>query len=339
MRLALAFLLCLASPALAQDKGAVLSDIVDGHILPRVEAAAATADTLAEVAATDCTADAPGFRAAYDAAFDAWIAASHLRFGPALDDNRMFALGFWPDTRGAAPRTLAALIAAEDPAGGDPAAYAEVSVAARGFHALDLLLYDEALSAEGASSYRCRLAGTIAADIAATTGAIRDGWTGGYAEAMRTAGAPGNALYPTGDDAIRALLGAATAELLFTSDVRLGRPLGTFEEAYPTRAEAWRSGRALRNIEVSAASAGDLGRRLAALAGPEVVAKIGSQLGRIDSVVRGIDDPTLAGVAMPQGRIRIEGLQTEIDALRVTLGNDLAPALGIAAGFNALDGD
>jgi hypothetical protein len=87
------------------------------------------------------------------------------------------------------------------------------------------------------------------------------------------------------------------------------------------------------------ASAGDLGRRLAVLAGPEVAAKIDSQLGRIESVAGGIDDPALAGVATTQGRFRIEGLQTEIDALRLTLGNDLAPALGIAAGFNALDGD
>jgi hypothetical protein len=57
------------------------------------------------------------------------------------------------------------------------------------------------------------------------------------------------------------------------------------------------------------------------------------------TVAARIDDPALAGVATPQGRIRIEGLQTEIDALRLTLGNDLAPALGVAAGFNALDGD
>jgi predicted lipoprotein len=339
MRAVLVLLLCLASPLAAQDKADVLADIVDGHILPRVEAAAATAGTLAGVAATDCTADAPALRAAYDAAFDAWIAASHLRFGPALDDNRMFALGFWPDTRGAAPRALAALIAAEDPMGADPAAYAEVSVAARGFHALDLLLFDEALSVEGAPAYRCTLVGTIAADIAATTAAIRDGWTGGYAESLRAAGTPGNALYPTEDDALRALLGAATTELQFTSDVRLGRPLGTFEQAYPARAEAWRSGRSLRNVEVSVANAGDFGRRLAVLAGPEVAAKIDSQLGRIETVAGRIDDSALAGVATPQGRFRIEALQTEIDALRLTLGNDLAPALGIAAGFNALDGD
>jgi uncharacterized protein len=339
MRRALAFLLCLASPAFAQDQGAVLTGIVDGHILPRVEASAATAETLAVVAATDCTADAPLFRAAYDAAFDAWIAASHLRFGPALDDNRMFAMGFWPDTRGAAPRALEALIAAEDPVGSDPAAYAEVSVAARGFHALDLLLYDDALSAEGSPAYRCALAGTIAADIAETTAAIRDGWTASYAESLRTAGTPGNALYPTEDDALRALLGAATTELQFTAEVRIGRPLGTPEQGYPARAEAWRSARPLRNVTISVTSAGDLGRRLAGLASPEVVARIDRQLDRIANVAARIDDPALAGVATPQGRIRIEGLQTEIDALRLTLGNDLAPALGVAAGFNALDGD
>ncbi|HBR37591.1 MAG TPA: peptidase M75, partial [Sulfitobacter pontiacus] len=55
-------------------------------------------------------------------AFDAWIAVSHLRFGPSETDNRAFALAFWPDSRGATPKTLAGLITDADPVGRDPQA-------------------------------------------------------------------------------------------------------------------------------------------------------------------------------------------------------------------------
>ncbi|MCB1403259.1 MAG: signal peptidase, partial [Rhodobacteraceae bacterium] len=58
-------------------------------------------------------------------------------------------IAFWPDDRGFTARTLAGLIAAEDPIAGDPAGYGEVSIAARGLFALEMLLYDPAFDGYG----------------------------------------------------------------------------------------------------------------------------------------------------------------------------------------------
>ena len=57
--------------------------------------------------------------------------------------------------------------------------------------------------------------------------------------------------------------------------------------------------------------------------------------GRIDT----LDDPVLAGVATPQGRIRVEVIQQAVASIRDIVRDRLGPKLGVAAGFNALDGD
>ena len=54
---------------------------------------------------------------------------------------------------------------------------------------------------------------------------------------------------------------------------------------------------------------------------------------------KGLDDPVFANVAKPLGRFRVEVLQQSIDAIRSILAEEVGPSLGIAAGFNALDGD
>jgi hypothetical protein len=278
-------------------------------------------------------------RSAYHHAFDAWLGVAHLQFGPALADNRLFAMGFWPDPRGAGPRALARLIGDADPVGRDPAGYAEVSAAARGFHALETMLYDPRAETIGTADYRCALVRTMTADMATTVQAIRAGWTGGHAEALRAAVAEGNALYPSEADALRTLFGAAATGLEFNAEARLGRPLGTIDRPRPERAEARLSARSLRNVAVSVEAIGALAAILAAPAGPDSAGDVAAQLDRIETLIDRADDPALQGVADPQGRLRIEAIRSRIDELRGTLAQDVAPALGVAAGFNALDGD
>ena len=53
----------------------------------------------------------------------------------------------------------------------------------------------------------------------------------------------------------------------------------------------------------------------------------------------GLDDPVCASVSNPQGRFRVEILQQNIDLIRSILAEEVGPTLGIAAGFNSLDGD
>ncbi|PVA09730.1 peptidase M75 [Pelagivirga sediminicola] len=336
MRLAaLCLALILPAAATAQSAAELVQNAVSQHIVPRYDALAAAGARLKAAAEDDCAADAQGLRAAWNDAFDAWISASHLRFGPAETGDRAFALAFWPDTRDITPRTLRGLISSADPVAGSAEDYADVSIAARGFYALELMLYDPDIQALGDAAYRCQLVQVMSADIANVTAAIASGWHDGYAETMMHAdGGP----YRGTDEALQELFKALTYGLEFTADTRLGRPLGTFDAPRPKRAEAWRSGRSLRNVVLSLEALRDLGVLLAA---PD--AQMADALGTTFDVALGdaeaLDDPVFAGVADPVGRLRVESLQQSIGHVREIVRDDLGPALGVASGFNAMDGD
>ena len=65
----------LFTPAVADTRAAV-----DEHIHPRYAAFSIAASALADVAGRDCSAST--IFPAYHTAFDAWIAVSHIQFGP-----------------------------------------------------------------------------------------------------------------------------------------------------------------------------------------------------------------------------------------------------------------
>ncbi|MEJ6404813.1 imelysin family protein [Yoonia sp. 2307UL14-13] len=305
-------------------------DIVDGHILPRFAALAETGAALSDAATADCAATSAPLRDAYNTAFDAWIAVSHLRFGPAEVDDRAFAMAFWPDSRGSTPKALGALIRAADPIAESAEAYADVSVAARGFYAMEFLLYDEPISTAGDDAYRCQLTQTVADDIAQVTAAIYADWEADY-----TANLTGPSdLYRTETEALQEMFKALSTGLQFTSESRLGRPLGTFDAPKPRRAEAWRSGRSARNVELSLVSLRDLAERLSE-GDATLLAAFDVALTRLET----LDDPIFAGVAEPQNRFKVEVIQQAVNDIRDIAAQDLGPKLGVAAGFNSLDGD
>lgn len=331
IRAALALFL-LAAPAAADT---VVRDVVESHILPgftRLELASAALDDAAEA---DCAAEAPALRAAYQSAFDAWMGVSHLRFGPTETAMRAFGLAFWPDQKGATPKALRGLLAGDLPLD-DPAVFAAQSIAARGLFALDMLLYDEAFLHAEPEARRCALVRAVAADIAATAAAIAQDWRDDHAARMLAAGA--DDLYRTPEDARRALLTALAAGLEFTASARLGLPMGTFERPRPRTAEAWRSGRPLRNVQLALDAARNFAVLLSA-AEPEGAAGMDDAFSRAEALADALDDPLLAGVAEPAGRLKVEALKQAVEAARAAALMALGPALGVAAGFNSMDGD
>ncbi|MFW8634461.1 imelysin family protein [Cribrihabitans pelagius] len=328
----LAFCLALASaPAAASELSA---GITDNQILPAFAELEAGSAALAKAAEADCTAQSETLRSAYHAAYDAWIAASPYRFGPAEAENRAFALAFWPDSRGKIPRALSALIRQEDPGVTDPARFASYSIAARGFTALEYLLYDPQLSTAGSAAYRCTLVQAVSTGIAATARAINKDWTGGYADKLRTP----NERYTSEAEITRELFKSLTTTLQVLADMRLGRPLGTYDAPRPLRAEARRSGRSLRHVELSLAALEPLALALAE-GSQTLQSQLATSFAKPRARAAALEDPALAGVTDPASRLRIEALHQEVQDIHILALTALGPALGVAAGFNALDGD
>lgn len=310
--------------------------ILDQHILPGFERLAMQADGLKATAGVECGAGSTALRRGYHDTFDAWVAVSHLRFGPTEAEDRAFAMAFWPDKKGFTPKALKGLIGAEDAAVFDPAAFASVSIAARGLFALEYLLFDEMLRQTGTADYRCALVLAIATDIDRIADDILSEWHGGYGDLLRNPGV--DSPYRSDDEAVQEMYKALLTGLQFTSEARLGRPLGTFDKPRPRRAEARRSDRPLRNLTQSLKSLEELALLLSQ-GRPNLNAAFASAFARSFELAQGLDDPSFAGVATPQGRLRTEILQQSIDQIRELATTDLSAALGVAAGFNALDGD
>ncbi|MCZ4351926.1 imelysin family protein [Roseovarius aestuarii] len=336
MRLLACLLMILPGLSMAQSSAELIARTVDQHVMPRYLVLADRTADLRDVAQGDCQADSPDLRQAYGAAFDAWVGVSHLRFGPSEVDNRAFALAFWPDTRGATPKALGALVAASDPVAETGAAYAEVSIAARGFYALEFLLYDPALQGAGTAEYRCQLIRTVTEDIAAQAAGILTDWQNGYADQMKTQGP--DSPYRDQTEAMRQLFSALTTGLEFTANVRLGRPLGTYDRPRATRAEARRSNRSQRHVALSLEALRDLALHLAE-GQPEATGALVVEFDRTQAFVVALDDPVFAGVDDPQKRLKVEMIQQAVQSIDAVAKQTLGPALGVAAGFNALDGD
>lgn len=331
-------LICALFPfnAAADETAEIVTDVVQEHILPGFDRLSAETEVLQATAASDCVATSTDLRAAYHKAFDAWISVSHLRFGPSEVEDRAFALAFWPDSRGATPRVLTALISDEDAIAESVDEFADVSIAGRGFYALEFLLYDDAIQALGHDAYQCLLIQTITADIAAVSQAILSDWETKYADRIMAPSPDGR--YRSEDEAVQELFKALTTGLEFTSETRLGRPLGTFDRPRPTRAEAYRSGRSLRNVQVSLLALEDIALRLAR-SDPSLVARLEAGFDRTTTRAAELDDPVFAGVSNPQSRLQVEALKQMLDGVRAIVRDELGPTLGVAAGFNSLDGD
>jgi uncharacterized protein len=324
MRKFLIVLLLAATPARADVQTAVAD-----HVLPGYAAFSAATGALADMAAQTC--DTTLLQPAWNAAFDAWLGIAHVRIGPVEEDGRSLAIAFWPDPKGIGAKQQTAMIANADPMGLDPVAFRDASVAVRGLTAMERLLYPEAPLA---GDYSCALMATTAADLAQIARDVEAGWQAAFATDLLTAGQPGNARFLSETEARQAMFTQLVTGIEFVKDMRIGRPLGTFDSPRPDRAEAQASGRAQRNIVLSLQAL----RGYAAVLDPTAQNTLRA-FDRAIATAMALRDPTLANVANPAGRLKLEILGQQVQALQDTAITEIGGALGVGVGFNAADGD
>jgi uncharacterized protein len=307
-----------------------VAEAVDQYILPSYAAFADATKALDAATKADCA--APSVIPAYQAAFDAWLGVSLLRFGPAEIDGRSLAIQFWPDPKSLGPKAQDALLRAQDKAVLDPTAFAQVSVAARGLMSLERLLYPADPLPEG--DYPCALIRATASDLARLAVFIQNDWQTDFAAALKAAGATGNTRYTSQSEARQALYTALITGFEFVGDDRIGRPLGTFDKPRPERAEAHASGRSLRNVTLSLTALHKLAKALT----PNTPAT-DAAFAQAFNVAAKVKDPIFADVATPEGWLKAQILQQAIWATRDAAIAEIGAALDVGVGFNAADGD
>jgi uncharacterized protein len=332
------------------------------YLLPRYQALAAASAKQEQGWAAFCRQpSADGFaamRVAFQDAMDAWMPLQHVRAGPAALKTRIERIYFWPERKNIVARQVGAMLQSADAAALAPERMATASVAVQGFPALQLLLYDGGdparlfLSGDPPAAYCCAFATAVAANLTAIARQIVDDWNAAIA-AMSAA--PPRPLDGFG----LAESPKETAQLLFTDlltlfqlvgDVKLALPLGvSVDRPEPKFAEGSRSGRSLRNLKLNLESAQamigqDRKSGFSQLLPPTADAdalnrKIAEGFAAVFPALAAIPLPLGAAVGDPAARPKVEALLADIKKVRDLVGQQLAPAVGLAVGFNGLDGD
>jgi predicted lipoprotein len=160
--------------------------------------------------------------------------------------------------------------------------------------------------------------------------------------------ADGNDAYHDAEEAAKDLLKSLHAALDLAIAAKLETPLGeSIEKARPKRLESWRSELSLANIHSNLATAwalyeaaGGFGAMLEAEGGgAELDQAIRQRFERSFELIDGIGVPLEHAIAEPEPRAKVLELLAELQALRRTVRNELAPGFGLVLGFNATDGD
>ncbi|MEM7645132.1 MAG: imelysin family protein [Pseudomonadota bacterium] len=130
-----------------------------------------------------------------------------------------------------------------------------------------------------------------------------------------------------------ALFTALMTGLAHMADKRLGEPLGTFDRPRPLRAELHRSDQSMPMVIAALEALRDLAATLADASDTDA-----AFVRALEAAAR-IETPDLSQVADPGGRLRVETLQTAVNAIRRAADREIGGGLGVVQGFNAADGD
>jgi predicted lipoprotein len=340
----------MAAPAQAADFAAFNASYARDVVTPAFKVLAGETKKLAQ--ATDDFAAQPsqdGFaavRVAYESVSDAWMQAQFFRLGPLGAQQRSDRIEYWPEKRPIIDKQLAALLANPKPDALAAEKFAQASVAVQGLPALERLLYGDTarqvLSAGPEQKARIAVIKAIAHNLDSLAQELAANWEKVLSD-PKTAAAP---FAQDPNEAAAQFYAGLMTGLQVVSDQKIAGPRGqTIDKAKPKSAEQWRAGRSLKNIKLNLqalreAAVGKSG--FAVLLGTdqavlkdEIAAAFDAALGAVDATPEPLD----TAVADAEGRKKVGALLIAVNHLRDILNQKVPPAIGIALGFNELDGD
>ena len=267
---------------------------------------------------------------------EAWVAWAPLdayQFGPIEAQSAALTVNFFPDKKNFVGRALTGLLKRSEVEQGDPTVVAKSSAGTQGLPAIERLLYEDIQT--------CPALVGVSGNLARIGVDLYDGWFApdGWAELVRSAG-PDNPVYLSHQEFTRQIYTALDFAILRLKQHRIGRPLGTYERSFPKRAEAWRSGLTNELILSQLQGISDIVDRgfAGAIFNPSR-AWIVKVVADTQTRVKAIGAPLAEAMDDPQKRVRVEGLQTKLNFLKLQLDQDIGPGLDVETGFSAGDGD
>ncbi|WP_346892646.1 imelysin family protein [uncultured Roseibium sp.] len=345
----------MAGPAAAQDFSVNIEKSIEGYIRPAAEGFAHAADDLAPAIDGVCkqtTAETKAaFASRYGEVVTAFAKISFLRYGPLLEDDRLNRLAFMPDPRGIAQRQIRKILSKKDSSATDASTLKEKSVAVQGLTALQLIAFDKdgevALGKPGKMrDFICGYAKAIAVNAAQIADEVAAAWDDpdGYSSDLLMPGSK-NDHVRTSKDAIEVIFNALVTGLVITKDQDVLPALGKGpDSAKPHRVPFSRSGNGLAYLGAELKGIEDALRAadfepLLSEDFAWIPDSIYFEFGNAQNLLASITPPIRQSLDDSDNYNRLKVLTLTINSLRDTMAGELAGALSLSGGFNALDGD
>ncbi len=331
----------LAAPAFSQEHTKLARDIVSVHIVQSYQVLSARSKTLHAVVRDTCSGGgrlaSQKPQQAFKDVLSAWMAVQHIRFGPALVQDRFYRFQFWPDKHGQAAKQIRRRLSGPIDKIPDSAQISTVSVALQGLPALERILFRSKPMTTEQRTKACKLAMAIGFNLESIASIALKEW-GSYE--------------PQNDKMLLdAVVRGLIEQLQIIANLKLVRPLGkSLEGARPRRAESWRSQMSLLNIKSNLEGLRDLLQGDEAHPGlASVLLNEGETLGVKDAIINqinfGIDRIDALPLTLhdavtdPEARKEVVSLVAQLEGIRELVLDQLVPALGLNMGFNTQDGD
>ena len=327
--------------------------LVKNHVLPRYARLASATGALASAAKDFCVDRSQARRARAQARFhdamDAWMDVQHLYFGPIEISRRAYRFYFWPQAQGKVADAVAKFLSSGNEAASSASRIAQASAALQGFLAVEILLFGD-ISPGPASARGCGLLKAATENMRNMAAGVLAEWRDGETPFARivTGANPQNHYFQKPDEATLAFFKSFHDGLQLIAEVKLKNVMGdSVRSARPHFAESRLSSRSLRNVignlkALRALYLGGEGPGLGDLAGtvdPKLDRLLRKAFRITIRTARSIRRPLEKAAVEPSLRPRAAKLTLQARALRQIVRDDLAKALGLAVGFNALDGD
>ncbi len=262
---------------------------------------------------------------------DVWMEAEPVRFGPVMRNDRAVRIHYWPDRNSRGVRQIRKLLLKPLSELPDAEAIARGSVALQGLPMLEYLFWSAPRETPEQRARVCALARAVSGHLSALSRRMEDEW---------------NAYRPADPDRdMQSLLRGVVEELERVTELKLRRPLGTEAgKARPKRAENWRSEAVMGNVSANLRGIADIMKSLAPAheTDEELSGQSSSVINQLQYAVRFAQDRTAPSNVLftrEEERDSVSYLAFQIGNVRETIAAILAPALGVAMGFNSQDGD
>ena len=355
----LVVLATLAFPAAGQadveeDHHRFVVNAVDGYIRPEFKRFSAALHQLDDEIGAFCEApNSEGYERAaqaYSEALAGFARIGFLRFGPLVENHRLERLLFWPDRKSIGRRQAEQAVRERDASVLELKSLQEKSVAMQGLLALEPVLFDdgrEILLAKGEEGvFRCDYARTIGLNLTEISEAIAAEWDAqdGYASLLLQPG-PDNVAFRSQQEAASQVLGGMTTGLQIVRDQWIGPVLGSGpKKAKPRMALFRRSGNSLVMMRAAVRGLSDY---LAALDIEPLLqeeftwmnASLQFELSNALKVLGELDEPLTKTLRKKEAYDKLAYVDIVLNSVRDSASEELAVALKIQVGFNALDGD